>query len=56
MRKISDRRPSDEGYLTSLLLKWGPLPPNDVDRIVQRVKERERERGGREGGRKVCSA
>ena len=35
------RRPSDEICATSHPLKWNPLPPNDVDRIVQHVRDKE---------------
>ena len=28
----------DEGYATSRLFKWGPLPPNEVGRSAQHVK------------------
>ena len=41
LRKTSARRPSDEGCVTSLHLKCGPLPPNEVGRIAQHVKQRE---------------
>ena len=45
--KTSDRRQSDEGCATSHRLKWSPLPPNDVCRILQHVRE-EKGRMGRE--------
>ena len=38
LRKTSGRRSSDEDCMTSRF-KFGPLPPNEVDRIVQHVKE-----------------
>ena len=43
--KISARRQSNKGYASSHRLKWGPLPPNDVDGIAQHVREGERRKG-----------
>ena len=34
-------KPSDEGCATSHRLKWGPLHPNEVDRIAQHVRKGE---------------
>ena len=36
-RDISAKRQSDEDCATSYRLEWGPLPPNDICRIVQHV-------------------
>ena len=38
-------RKSDEGYMTSHHLKWGPLPPND-GRIAQPVREGKKGKDG----------
>jgi hypothetical protein len=35
------RRPSDESCATSLRLKWGHLPPNEVGRIAQHIRKGE---------------
>ena len=40
----------DEGSANSHILKWGPLPPNEVGRIAQHVKKGE---GGKEGMNEV---
>ena len=40
-KKTSAKRPSDEGCSTIHRLKWGPLPPNEVDMIAQQVEEGE---------------
>ena len=48
-QETSASKQSDEGCVTTLSLKWGPLPPNDVGMIVECVrvgeerKEREKE-------------
>jgi hypothetical protein len=34
-------KPPDEGIATSYHVKWGPLPPNYVGRIVLQVREQE---------------
>ena len=41
LSKTSAKRPSEEGSATSNCLKWGPLTPNDVERITQHVREEE---------------
>ena len=33
----------DEGCASSHRLKWGPFPPNEVDRIAQPAREGEKE-------------
>ena len=48
-RKTSARRLSDEGCATSLRLKWGPLPSNEIFRIAEHVgkgKGKKKERAG----------
>ena len=38
LSKISARRPSDKGCVTSHHLKWGPIPLNEVSRIAQHIR------------------
>ena len=55
LRKTSETktgRPSHEGCRTNFRLKWGPLPPSEVDRIAQHVGERSKD-GMREGRKKT---
>ena len=35
----SVRRPSDEGAMRPVHLKWGPFPPNKVGKIAQHVRK-----------------
>ena len=39
LRKISVRRPSDEGCAMSHRHKLGPLPPNDVSKVAHHVRK-----------------
>ena len=45
-----------EGCATSHHLKWGPLPANEVGRIVQHVRKGEGWKGGKGGVERKCVA